>query len=122
MIKRYSDHAANERTFLAWVRTAIAVMAFGFLIERFGLFLRALHPELVVPKQHLFALIIGVVFILLGVAAAFLSSEGYRRFIRTLPAPVAQGFATRLSYAINYAIALIGLVLATKADSSVEAS
>jgi putative membrane protein len=39
MIKRYSDHAANERTFLAWVRTAIAVMAFGFLIERFDLFL-----------------------------------------------------------------------------------
>src|SRR5215469_2800993 len=37
MIKRYSDHAANERTFLAWVRTAIAVMAFGFLIERFDL-------------------------------------------------------------------------------------
>jgi putative membrane protein len=40
MIKRYSDHAANERTFLAWVRTAIAVMAFGFLIERFDLFLK----------------------------------------------------------------------------------
>ena len=31
MIERYSDHAANERTFLAWVRTAIAIMAFGFL-------------------------------------------------------------------------------------------
>ena len=30
MIERYGDHAANERTFLAWVRTAIAVMAFGF--------------------------------------------------------------------------------------------
>jgi len=30
MIRNYSDHAANERTFLAWVRTAIAVMAFGF--------------------------------------------------------------------------------------------
>jgi putative membrane protein len=29
MIERYSDHAANERTFLAWVRTALAVMAFG---------------------------------------------------------------------------------------------
>ena len=40
MIKHYSDHAANERTFLAWVRTAIAVMAFGFLIERFDLFLK----------------------------------------------------------------------------------
>ena len=38
MIKRYSDHAANERTFLAWVRTAIAVMAFRFVIEKFDLF------------------------------------------------------------------------------------
>lgn len=40
MIRNYSDHAANERTFLAWVRTAIAVMAFGFLIARFNLFVR----------------------------------------------------------------------------------
>ena len=45
MIKRYSDHAANERTFLAWVRTAIAVMAFGFVIERFDLFLRSTVPS-----------------------------------------------------------------------------
>ena len=37
MIRRYSDHAANERTFLAWVRTAIAIMAFGFLVEKFDL-------------------------------------------------------------------------------------
>jgi putative membrane protein len=40
MIERYSDHAANERTFLAWVRTAIAIMAFGFLVAKFDLFLR----------------------------------------------------------------------------------
>jgi putative membrane protein len=46
MIKRFSDHAANERTFLAWVRTAIAVMAFGFLIERFDLFLLYAAPQL----------------------------------------------------------------------------
>jgi putative membrane protein len=39
-IRNYSDHASNERTFLAWVRTAIAVMAFGFLVEKFDLFLR----------------------------------------------------------------------------------
>jgi Domain of unknown function (DUF202) len=38
--KNFSDHAANERTFLAWVRTAIAVMAFGFLVEKFDLFFR----------------------------------------------------------------------------------
>jgi putative membrane protein len=38
MIHGYSDHAANERTFLAWARTAIAVIAFGFVIEKFNLF------------------------------------------------------------------------------------
>jgi len=42
MIFRYTDHSANERTYLAWIRTAIAVMAFGFLIEKFELFLTTL--------------------------------------------------------------------------------
>jgi Domain of unknown function (DUF202) len=37
MIQNFADHSANERTFLAWVRTAIAVMAFGFVVERFDL-------------------------------------------------------------------------------------
>lgn len=40
MIEHYTDHAANERTFLAWMRTAIAIMAFGFLVEKFDLFIR----------------------------------------------------------------------------------
>jgi uncharacterized membrane protein YidH (DUF202 family) len=34
MIEGYRDHAANERTFLAWVRTGIAVIALGFVIEK----------------------------------------------------------------------------------------
>ncbi|SMN00612.1 hypothetical protein SPONL_1400 [uncultured Candidatus Thioglobus sp.] len=39
MIERYADHAANERTYLAWIRTAISIMIFGFFIERVDLFL-----------------------------------------------------------------------------------
>ena len=46
MIRNFADHSANERTFLAWVRTAIAVMAFGFLVERFDLFLLVAAPGL----------------------------------------------------------------------------
>ncbi|MGA7803884.1 YidH family protein [Bradyrhizobium sp.] len=42
MITRYSDHAANERTFLAWVRTGIATIAFGFVVEKFNLFVRTM--------------------------------------------------------------------------------
>ena len=40
MIEKYSDHAANERTFLAWIRTGIAVIAFGFVVEKFNIFVR----------------------------------------------------------------------------------
>jgi putative membrane protein len=39
MIKNYSDHAANERTFLAWLRTGLSIAAFGFVVQRFNLFL-----------------------------------------------------------------------------------
>ncbi len=46
MIKRYTDHSANERTYLAWIRTAIAIMAFGFLIEKFDLFVSYIGNKL----------------------------------------------------------------------------
>jgi len=42
MISAYRDHAANERTFLAWIRTGIAVIAFGVVIEKLNLFVLTL--------------------------------------------------------------------------------
>jgi inner membrane protein YidH len=84
MIKRYSDHAANERTFLAWVRTAIAVMAFGFLIERFDLFVRVAVPQL--AQRELgshgegVANWAGLTFILIGVVTI---AVAWLRFSRT---------------------------------------
>src|SRR6516164_10691575 len=72
MIKRYSDHAANERTFLAWVRTAIAVMAFGFIIERFDLFVRVAAPQLAQRQLGAhgegFANWAGLIFIIIGIS------------------------------------------------------
>ena len=41
MIRSYNDHAANERTFLAWIRTGIAVIAFGVVVEKLNLFVLA---------------------------------------------------------------------------------
>ena len=71
MINRFSDHAANERTFLAWVRTAIAVMAFGFVIEKFDLFLLAAVPQAafkqIAPHGQKFANAAGLAFIAIGV-------------------------------------------------------
>ena len=56
MIRGYSDHAANERTFLAWVRTGIAVIAFGFVIEKFNLFLDAIAQDAAGNATHRYLL------------------------------------------------------------------
>lgn len=45
MIERYTDHAANERTFLAWIRTALAMVAIGGMLAKFDIFLRLLEVE-----------------------------------------------------------------------------
>ena len=82
MIERYSDHAANERTFLAWVRTAIAVMAFGFLVERFDLFLEiAAKSAGVRPAAggQLLANVAGLALIALGGATMVIAIVRFRR-------------------------------------------
>lgn len=46
-----SDHLSNERTFLSWIRTSIGIMAFGFVVERFALFIKQL--SLLLGESHL---------------------------------------------------------------------
>ena len=41
-VRSPNDHMANERTFLAWIRTSIGLMAFGFVIEKFAFFMKKL--------------------------------------------------------------------------------
>jgi putative membrane protein len=53
MIRNFNDHAANERTFLAWIRTGIAVLGFGFVIEKFNLFLVALASSSLAPDLRI---------------------------------------------------------------------
>src|SRR5271166_2266306 len=92
MIKRYSDHAANERTFLAWVRTAIAVMAFGFVIERFDLFLQVAVPQLaqrqlgaqLSPHAQTFANVAGLAFIAIGVIMIVISGFRFAKTTRDI--------------------------------------
>jgi putative membrane protein len=116
MIKRYSDHAANERTFLAWVRTAIAVMAFGFVIERFDLFLQIAAPQVagrqLAPHNQWFANIAGLAFIVVGVVMIVIAGV---RFVKTakdieletdVPSP-----GERFDLALAVLIVLLGVAL-----------
>ena len=62
-------HQANERTFLAWVRTALALMGFGFVVARFGMFLRELtnlRPDAVAVRGVPWSLSAGVALTVLG--------------------------------------------------------
>ena len=116
MIKRYSDHAANERTFLAWVRTAIAVMAFGFVIERFDLFLQVMAPQLALkqaaPHGQSFANAAGLAFIAIGVVMIVIAGFRFRKTAKDIetedavPSPGA-----RFDLALAALIGLLGVAL-----------
>ena len=88
MIESYSDHAANERTFLAWVRTGIAVIALGLVIEKFNLFIELLTLQVSSARAHAQVMrsagavgrYEGLAFILGGVAVIVFSTV---RFVRT---------------------------------------
>jgi putative membrane protein len=116
MIKRYSDHAANEQTFLAWVRTAIAVMAFGFLIERFDLFLKFATPQLaqqqLAPHGQAFANAAGLAFIGIGVATIAIAGA---RFVKTAKNIDSEkevpGLGERFDLALAILLGLLGLSL-----------
>jgi putative membrane protein len=68
-------YLAVERTLLAWVRTGLAMMGFGFVVARFGLFLRTLeqHQDAVLPERGTPSLWFGTALILCGVVVQLLA-------------------------------------------------
>ncbi len=82
-----ADHLANERTFLAWVRTSIALMGFGFVIVKFAVFIRqvgfALGEKVVVSGKG-YSGEIGVFMVALGAVMALLSYMRYRHIEKQL--------------------------------------
>jgi len=77
---QFRDHAANERTLLAWIRTGIALMAFGFAIARFGLFLREMAEVGQVRVAHgTGSTWVGVVLVVLGLVTNAAATVRYSR-------------------------------------------
>lgn len=105
---------AAERTLLAWQRTAIALMGFGFVVERFGLFLRVVTNQPLSTMQRGFSLWLGVALIALGAGCAVVSAIQHRRVLRTLgAAEIPRGYWVSAGVWLNYLLALAGLVMAT---------
>lgn len=102
---------AAERTLMAWTRTSLTLMAFGFMIERFGLFLHMLRP-LPHPLARDLSFWIGVAFIALAQVLTVYSIVQYRRVLRSLrPVEIPDAYDTRLGVFMNVAVATLGLVL-----------
>jgi len=106
---------AAERTLLAWVRTGLALMGFGFIVARFGLFLR----ELAVVRQEMparptgYSLWIGVALVLLGVSVTAWSALKHYRWVRRLRAGVIDlPRAFSLATTVALVLAALGLAIA----------
>jgi putative membrane protein len=82
---RITDHMANERTFLAWIRTNIGIMAFGFVIEKFGIFIRQIGLVLGkgavqnMPTSHGYSEIIGVLIVGFGILMNLIAYINFKR-------------------------------------------
>ncbi|HTC38823.1 MAG TPA: DUF202 domain-containing protein [Steroidobacteraceae bacterium] len=106
---------AAERTLLAWQRTAIALMGFGFVVERFGLFLQLVAHQSLSNSQRGFSLAAGVMLLLLGAAVALISARQFRQVAKNLdPAVVPPGYWTQIGVVLNVIIALMALALALR--------
>ena len=75
-------HMANERTFLAWIRTSIGVMAFGFVVEKFALFLKQVSyffGKEVQSPSHGYSSAFGIFLVGLGALMGVLAFIRYKK-------------------------------------------
>jgi putative membrane protein len=80
--KKTSDHLANERTFLAWVRTSIAIMAFGFVVAKFSLFVKQFTTMLGTEYQHQqrgFSAMLGIILVVAGMITCILAFFSFKK-------------------------------------------
>jgi putative membrane protein len=104
---------AAERTLLAWQRSAIALMGFGFVVERFGLFLQMVAHQSLAGDQRGFSLGIGVLLLVLGAVVALVSARQFHQVARDLdPRVVPPGYWTHVGVALNVIIAVIAVLFA----------
>lgn len=113
--KNTTDHLANERTFLAWIRTAIAMMGFGFVIVKFAVFLKQFaliadkhDPYMTVTTTR--SAIVGITMVAFG---AFITLFGYIRYVNIRQKIDANAYyPTRwLSLAVTVGIVIVGILM-----------
>jgi putative membrane protein len=103
---------AAERTLLAWNRTSLSLMAFGFVIERFSLFIEISgRTEIKLFQRHI-AFSIGLSFILLASFIAYYSILQHQRILKTIrPVEIPNGYNLKAGVAVNGILGILGIAL-----------
>jgi putative membrane protein len=109
-----SDHLANERTFLAWIRTSIAIMGFGFVVVKFALFIKQISlvltsKQTVLPAKG-FSTQIGILLVAIG---AFMALYSWLRYRTTEKQLLNKAYkpSTLPALILTSAIVIIGILL-----------
>jgi putative membrane protein len=109
------DHAANERTLLAWIRTGIALMAFGFAISRFGLFLREIAQAGALHVTHVRAAgsaWFGVALVVLGLVTNVAAVARYAVIYKAIAERRPITPSPRLVYALGAGSIVVAITMA----------
>jgi uncharacterized membrane protein YidH (DUF202 family) len=110
-------HMANERTFLAWIRTSIGIMAFGFVVERFALFIKQMsyvlgksNIENTFPPSHGYSAIAGIFLVGLGTLMSVLAFIRYKKVARQINEDTYQT-SSMLNILLTSTVLAIGIFL-----------
>ena len=109
------DYLAEERTFLAWIRTGLALMGFGFVVARFALFLQQVQVSQHAPSLHSYGLSLwfGTALIGAGVAVNLFSAWHHARLVRMMDRGQAvTSHSLALAIATCVFLALVGIGMA----------
>ncbi len=109
------DHLANERTFLAWLRTGITVIALGFVVAKFGILLREIGGKSPGPQVHglipRFGAIVGVALVVAGILTILLAMIRFLRIRNDLERSIVR-FSPALDIIIAIMVGGIAVVMA----------
>ncbi len=101
---------AAERTLMSWNRTGVTLMAFGFVLERFGLFLHVMRHSS--PAGRDLSFWIGIAFISLALTMMSFSILQFRRVLRTLkPVEIPERYFPYAGIVMNLSVVVLGIAL-----------